>query len=57
MHESVRKFYEPKPETIRNTADNKPLDIDAIERFRRIESGAGYVCTRQDVSATIVSDE
>jgi hypothetical protein len=57
MHESVKKHYEPRPLSIRNTADNKPLDEDVVDKFRRIEQAIGCLCTQPAVSATIVTNE
>jgi hypothetical protein len=57
MIESVRKHYEMRPASLKNTADSKPIDIDIVEEHRRLEQAVGTTCTQQVVSVTIESNE
>lgn len=56
MDDRVREHYEMRPQTVKNSADSAPIDLEIIQNLRRLEQQLGSVCTEQDVSVTIGSN-
>ena len=57
MHKNVRKYYEPRPDIFKNSADSKPVDDALADILRITERRLGFICTEQAVSATIDDNE
>jgi hypothetical protein len=57
MDDKVREHYKIRPQIVKNSADSGPIDSEIIRDLRRLEQRIGSVCTEQDVSVTIDTNE